>query len=238
MQLPPHSNDNGNGDQQPDTPTSRTGITAIATAAVAVPPPPPICAICLAPFRGRVYLSPCFHSFCAACISEWLDITVLCPLCKTEPVKVLWGVDTTLGILNTILVSDTKNVSSTSTSSLTSGSMAGLATLPRSPAGTPVIVPGTGRYMSEADAWKVALRKVAQDAESIEIASDQDDDINENHADIADNPTLDDTGSLSSPTPTTGAGSSSAETSHGKRGRVTETQVPNKRTRSMSESRS
>jgi len=64
----------------------------------------PTCAICLSPYCGRAYLSPCYHSFCAPCLASWLDITVLCPLCKTRPSKLLWGADTTLGVLNTITI--------------------------------------------------------------------------------------------------------------------------------------
>lgn len=62
------------------------------------------CAICLSTYCGRVYLSPCFHSFCAPCLASWLDVTLLCPLCKTRPSKLHWGADTTLGTLNTIAI--------------------------------------------------------------------------------------------------------------------------------------
>ncbi|KAF9204880.1 hypothetical protein BGZ59_000812 [Podila verticillata] len=64
-----------------------------------------MCAICLGPFQSRVYLSPCMHSFCATCLSAWLAVALHCPLCKSVPVKLHWGVDTTLGILNTIHIS-------------------------------------------------------------------------------------------------------------------------------------
>lgn len=64
----------------------------------------PICAICLAPYTGRVYLSPCMHSFCASCLSAWVDVSALCPLCKSKPDQIHWGVDTALGALNTITV--------------------------------------------------------------------------------------------------------------------------------------
>ncbi|KAG0290718.1 hypothetical protein BGZ96_005826 [Linnemannia gamsii] len=64
----------------------------------------PICAICLASYTGRVYLSPCMHSFCASCFSAWVDVSVLCPLCKSKPEEIHWGVDTALGVLNTITV--------------------------------------------------------------------------------------------------------------------------------------
>ncbi|KAK3819217.1 MAG: hypothetical protein JOS17DRAFT_356390 [Linnemannia elongata] len=64
----------------------------------------PICAICLAPYTGRVYLSPCMHSFCASCLSAWADVSALCPLCKSKPDQIHWGVDTVLGMLNTITV--------------------------------------------------------------------------------------------------------------------------------------
>ncbi|KAF9538106.1 hypothetical protein EC957_007225 [Mortierella hygrophila] len=64
----------------------------------------PICAICLASYTGRVYLSPCMHSFCASCLSAWVDVSVLCPLCKSKPDQIHWGVDTALGVLNTITV--------------------------------------------------------------------------------------------------------------------------------------
>ncbi|KAH7044112.1 hypothetical protein BKA57DRAFT_96786 [Linnemannia elongata] len=64
----------------------------------------PICAICLAPYTGRVYLSPCMHSFCASCLSAWVDVSALCPLCKSKPDQIHWGADTALGVLNTITV--------------------------------------------------------------------------------------------------------------------------------------
>lgn len=64
-----------------------------------------VCAICLGPFQSRVYLSPCMHSFCATCLSAWLAVALHCPLCKSVPVKLHWGVDTTQGILNTIHIS-------------------------------------------------------------------------------------------------------------------------------------
>ncbi|KAG0091843.1 hypothetical protein BGZ93_008655 [Podila epicladia] len=61
-----------------------------------------VCAICLGPFQGRVYLAPCMHSFCATCLSAWLAVALHCPLCKAVPVKLHWGVNTALGILHTI----------------------------------------------------------------------------------------------------------------------------------------
>ncbi|KAG0026362.1 hypothetical protein BGZ81_006435 [Podila clonocystis] len=61
-----------------------------------------VCAICLGPFQSRVYISPCMHSFCATCLSAWLAVALHCPLCKAVPVKLHWGVNTTLGILHTI----------------------------------------------------------------------------------------------------------------------------------------
>ncbi|KAG0312346.1 hypothetical protein BGZ97_011262 [Linnemannia gamsii] len=42
------------------------------------------------------------HSFCASCLSAWVDVSVLCPLCKSKPEEIHWGVDTALGVLNTI----------------------------------------------------------------------------------------------------------------------------------------
>ncbi|KAG0011523.1 hypothetical protein BGZ80_000625 [Entomortierella chlamydospora] len=64
-----------------------------------------VCAICLAPHCKRIYLSPCLHSFCAVCIAAWLDVALNCPLCKTQPTKLHSDVDTSLGILNTIIIS-------------------------------------------------------------------------------------------------------------------------------------
>ncbi|KAF9323622.1 hypothetical protein BG006_001287 [Podila minutissima] len=61
-----------------------------------------VCAICLGPIQGRVYLSPCMHSFCATCLSAWLAVALHCPLCKAVPSKLHWGVNTALGILHTI----------------------------------------------------------------------------------------------------------------------------------------
>ncbi|KAF9934738.1 hypothetical protein FBU30_000596 [Linnemannia zychae] len=64
----------------------------------------PICAICLEPYTGRVYLSPCLHSFCAECLLTWVEVSVLCPLCKSKPECFHWGVDTALGMVTTITV--------------------------------------------------------------------------------------------------------------------------------------
>ena len=64
------------------------------------------CAICLAPFRGRVYLSPCFHAFCASCLAAWFDINLQCPLCKSSPDSLHHGVNTALGVIHTLLISE------------------------------------------------------------------------------------------------------------------------------------
>ncbi|KAG0236234.1 hypothetical protein BGW42_003879 [Actinomortierella wolfii] len=64
-----------------------------------------ICPICLTTYEERVYLSPCFHSYCAACLDEWVAVSVSCPLCKTQPDKLHYGVDTTRRILQTISIS-------------------------------------------------------------------------------------------------------------------------------------
>ncbi|KAG0053364.1 hypothetical protein BGZ83_001258 [Gryganskiella cystojenkinii] len=66
----------------------------------------PTCAICLGPYRGRVYLSPCFHVFCASCLSAWIEINLQCPLCKSNPVSLHYGVDTALEVIHTLQVSD------------------------------------------------------------------------------------------------------------------------------------
>ncbi|OAQ29028.1 hypothetical protein K457DRAFT_535086 [Linnemannia elongata AG-77] len=44
------------------------------------------------------------HSFCASCLSAWVDVSALCPLCKSKPDQIHWGADTALGVLNTITV--------------------------------------------------------------------------------------------------------------------------------------
>lgn len=42
-----------------------------------------VCSICRAVMYEPVVVVPCFHSFCGGCISDWLDISLKCPLCKT-----------------------------------------------------------------------------------------------------------------------------------------------------------
>ncbi|KAF9162003.1 hypothetical protein DFQ26_003957 [Actinomortierella ambigua] len=72
-----------------------------------------ICPICLSPFDERVYLSPCFHSYCAACLDAWVAVSVSCPLCKTRPDKLHHGVDTTRRLLQTIYILQPVAASST-----------------------------------------------------------------------------------------------------------------------------
>ncbi|KAG0239364.1 hypothetical protein BGW41_007778 [Actinomortierella wolfii] len=64
-----------------------------------------ICPICLTAYEERVYLSPCFHSYCAACLDAWVAVSVSCPLCKIQPDKLHYGVDTTRRVLQTISIS-------------------------------------------------------------------------------------------------------------------------------------
>nr|CAD1821504.1 unnamed protein product [Ananas comosus var. bracteatus] len=45
------------------------------------------CAICLSEYRNgqwRIYLRPCNHVYHAVCITPWLKINKICPLCKEE----------------------------------------------------------------------------------------------------------------------------------------------------------
>ncbi|XP_020114932.1 E3 ubiquitin ligase BIG BROTHER-related-like [Ananas comosus] len=45
------------------------------------------CAICLSEYRNgqwRIYLRPCNHVYHADCITPWLKINKICPLCKEE----------------------------------------------------------------------------------------------------------------------------------------------------------
>ncbi|GJJ74060.1 hypothetical protein EMPS_06418 [Entomortierella parvispora] len=63
------------------------------------------CAICLASFRGRVYLSPCFHAFCASCLAAWFGINLQCPLCKSTPDSLHHGVNTSLEVIHTLSIS-------------------------------------------------------------------------------------------------------------------------------------
>ncbi|KAF9975445.1 hypothetical protein BGZ73_000898 [Actinomortierella ambigua] len=72
-----------------------------------------ICPICLSSFDERVYLSPCFHSYCAACLDAWVAVSVSCPLCKTRPDKLHYGVDTRRRLLQTIYISRPSTSSST-----------------------------------------------------------------------------------------------------------------------------
>ena len=43
-----------------------------------------VCAICLEPPRPLAQLDNCRHCFCFGCISEWAEVTNLCPLCKAQ----------------------------------------------------------------------------------------------------------------------------------------------------------
>ncbi|XP_057425160.1 uncharacterized protein LOC130718569 isoform X1 [Lotus japonicus] len=61
------------------------------------------CPICLGPFLQLSYLDKCFHEFCFNCILRWSKVaagkhhsppsSVKCPLCKTENVSIIYGVD-------------------------------------------------------------------------------------------------------------------------------------------------
>ncbi|KAI0990214.1 hypothetical protein GJ496_006053, partial [Pomphorhynchus laevis] len=42
------------------------------------------CAICLSTIYCCVSATPCLHSYCAACISQWLDNSNKCPVCKVK----------------------------------------------------------------------------------------------------------------------------------------------------------
>jgi len=42
------------------------------------------CSVCLGPFVNRSFLNECFHSFCYLCITQWSELSRLCPLCKTK----------------------------------------------------------------------------------------------------------------------------------------------------------
>lgn len=47
------------------------------------------CPVCLDSFQNKAFVDPCFHSFCFLCILQWMEITPLCPLCKTSIVAIL-----------------------------------------------------------------------------------------------------------------------------------------------------
>ena len=43
------------------------------------------CSICSFVFQAPFALSPCKHTFCKGCISDWLTRQISCPLCRQEP---------------------------------------------------------------------------------------------------------------------------------------------------------
>ena len=45
------------------------------------------CAICLQPHKTRAAQLRCGHSFCRACVSEWLERARTCPICRTDVVR-------------------------------------------------------------------------------------------------------------------------------------------------------
>ncbi|KAI8348514.1 hypothetical protein B0O80DRAFT_179142 [Mortierella sp. GBAus27b] len=109
------------------------------------------CAICLSPYCGRVYLSPCFHSFCAPCLASWLlDISLQCPLCRTRPTKLHWDADTVLGTLNTITIPSASSASDT----IQDGSSSSPRNLDQS-----------SLPLKKASSWRITLRQVAAKAE-------------------------------------------------------------------------
>ena len=42
------------------------------------------CPICLGEIGIRMELSPCGHAFCFGCISRWLDMKRVCPMCRVR----------------------------------------------------------------------------------------------------------------------------------------------------------
>ncbi|CAG8518900.1 12072_t:CDS:1 [Ambispora gerdemannii] len=53
------------------------------------------CPICLHQFQNPSYVISCYHTFCFACIREWLSVsrTVLCPLCKARVEVIVHSID-------------------------------------------------------------------------------------------------------------------------------------------------
>ena len=45
------------------------------------------CAICLQPHAARAAQLRCGHTFCRACVSEWLERARTCPTCRTDVVR-------------------------------------------------------------------------------------------------------------------------------------------------------
>jgi hypothetical protein len=45
------------------------------------------CAICLQPHAARAAQLRCGHTFCRACVSEWLERARTCPICRTDVVR-------------------------------------------------------------------------------------------------------------------------------------------------------
>ncbi|KAJ2713234.1 hypothetical protein H4R19_002353 [Coemansia spiralis] len=41
------------------------------------------CPICLQPVDERCYTDPCYHLFCFACLVQWLEHSLRCPLCNS-----------------------------------------------------------------------------------------------------------------------------------------------------------
>ncbi|TPX65740.1 hypothetical protein SpCBS45565_g04953 [Spizellomyces sp. 'palustris'] len=49
----------------------------------------PTCSICLQPMLFRMFVHPCYHSFCFQCISQWAECGHACPECRQT---ILFGV--------------------------------------------------------------------------------------------------------------------------------------------------
>ncbi|CAG8628293.1 9548_t:CDS:1, partial [Acaulospora morrowiae] len=67
------------------------------------------CPICLQDFQDRSYLNSCFHSFCASCIRQWLNVTPSCPLCKSKVEFIIYNVDEIKGTFSKYYVAGTTN---------------------------------------------------------------------------------------------------------------------------------
>ncbi|KAI8815705.1 uncharacterized protein EV422DRAFT_548468 [Fimicolochytrium jonesii] len=42
------------------------------------------CTVCLEPYKHRTSITPCYHSFCFVCISQWAEVSRSCPHCRQK----------------------------------------------------------------------------------------------------------------------------------------------------------
>lgn len=64
------------------------------------------CSICLGDIDNISVLDQCFHKFCTFCILQWLEISSLCPLCKTPNNSIVTSFDDKMSTYERIWIED------------------------------------------------------------------------------------------------------------------------------------